>query len=73
MSGRRVKALRREFVKIHDRAPMKAKRQLETRSAMIGPDGRLTFKSGKRVYWQQMTVTRNDEFRAFRKAHRRAA
>jgi hypothetical protein len=73
MSGRRVKALRREFVTIYGTAPMKAERKLETRSAMIGPDGRLTFKDGKRIYWQQMTVTANDKFRAFRKAHRRVA
>ena len=42
MSGSRVKALRREFVANNGRAPKKAERKLEARSAMVGPDGRLT-------------------------------
>lgn len=76
MSGKRVKALRREFVTVHGRAPKKAERKLETRSAFMGPDGRMSAANGpgaKRVYWQQMTVTHKDEFRAYKKAYRRAA
>jgi hypothetical protein len=71
MSGKRVKALRREFVALHGRAPRKAERVLETRSALIGPDGRQVFRGpGKRVYWEQMRVVHRDEFRAFRRSMR---
>ena len=66
MSGRRVKALRREFVKVYDKVPRKAEREMVTRTINIGT-GRFVNVT------VPGPVVQSNELRAFRKAHRRAA
>ena len=73
MSGRRTKALRRQYRREHGRAPNKAVVELRERKTRMSADGALGAAVGKIVRWFQGTVVSPNEFRRYKKLHQRAS